>query len=125
MRDNHNGLIELIGVSNANNIYSCIICLEINGEHLKLRFSIESIDYISLLKIMQFKPFENTGFAPYRYFFHLSYRKRENNMATTSIWVEQQRVHKTFEFNITQKLITNLLWFNSLTDSESIKELIV
>lgn len=125
MRDNHDGLIELLEVSNSNNIYSCIIGIFIGNEYLKLRFGIEPIDYINLLKITQFRPFENTGVASYRYFFSFSYQKNNNNIALTSIWVEQLKVHKHFDFEITQKLIANLLWFDSLTDKELIKEMVI
>lgn len=125
MRDNHDGLIELVEVFNSDNIFSCTISLDINKENLRLCFSIVPKDYVNLLNILQFRPFENTGVAPYRYFFLLSYQKKENNIAIISMRVEQLRGYKNFKFEVTQKLIANLLWFDSLTDKELAKDMIL
>ena len=73
MRDSHNDMIELLGAENAANIFSSIIKHEIGGELLKLRFGIISSDFSRLKRILEFRPYENTGVAPYRYFFALSY----------------------------------------------------
>lgn len=125
MRDNHDGLIELLEVSNDDNIYSCVISLTVGYEKLKLRFGINTTDYVNLLRISQFRPFENTAFTPYRYFFTGSYRKKENNMAALSIRVEQHRMHKNYEFDVTQTFVSNILWFYSVEDIELVKDLVV
>ena len=74
MRDSHNDMIELLGAENTKGILSSIIKYEIGGELLKLRFGIISSDYGRLKRILEFRPYENTGVAAYRYFFALSYR---------------------------------------------------
>ena len=126
MRDNHENMIELLDVSKADNIYSSLIRHTINGEKLNLRFGIEKSDYARLKRILEFRPFENTGFAPYRYFFALSYRPDSENdrIAIISVRVEQLDRNKQFEFELSKKYISNILWFNEMTDKKEIEQLI-
>lgn len=97
------------------------------NEELTLRFGIELIDYGHLKRILEFRPFEDTGIAPYRYFFALSYRKdpKNNDLSYIDIRVEQQDQHKQYEFNVSRKYLANILWFNSLKDKSKIEEMIV
>lgn len=126
MRDSNDNMIELLDVSKADNIYSSVIRYSINGQDLKLRFGIENSDFSLLKRILDFRPFENTGVAPYRYFFALSYRNNpENeNSAFISVRVEQLDLHKQFEFELGKKYISNLLWFDGLTETKEIEKLI-
>lgn len=127
MRDTNENMIELVEVSKENNVYSSVIRHEINGEKLLLRFGIETSDYGRLKRILEFRPFENTGVAPYKYFFAFSYcNDSENeNLAKIDVRVEQLDSHKQFEFSISKKYISNLLWFNTLTDKSEVEKLIV
>ena len=126
MRDTNTNMIELLNVSNTDNIYSSLIRHKISDEVLNIRFSIDPIDFGHLMKILAFRPFENTGVSPYRYFFALSYRDdpNNNNLTFTGIRVEQLGKHKQFEFTISKKYIANILWFNSLTDKKTIEKMI-
>jgi len=83
-------------------------------------------DYGRLKQILEFRPFENTGVAPYRYFFATSYRNDSDNedLAFISVRVEQLARHKQFEFNLSKKYISNLLWFSQLKDSKEVENLI-
>jgi hypothetical protein len=111
---------------NTNGIYSSLIKHKINGEDLKIRFSIDSIDYGHLRKILEFRPFENSGVARYKYFFAMSYRKDLENidLAHIDVRVEQADRHKQFEFKVTKKYVSNILWFYSLTDIKKIEDMI-
>ncbi|MGK0448876.1 MAG: hypothetical protein ACJA2M_002677 [Polaribacter sp.] len=126
MRDSHNDMIELLGAENAANIFSSIIKHEIGGELLKLRFGIISSDFSRLKRILEFRPYENTGVAPYRYFFALSYRNDPENedLAFIAVRVEQLDRHKQYEFLISKKYISNLRWFDQLTDKNDVEKLI-
>ena len=126
MRDSNENMIELLDASKADKIYSSVIRHSINGQDLKLRFGIESSDFSRLKRILDFRPFENTGVAPYRYFFALSYRNNPDreNSAFISVRVEQLDRHKQFEFELGKKYISNLLWFDGLTETKEIEELI-
>lgn len=126
MRDSHDDMIELLGAENTNDIYSSIIQHKINGEILKLRFSIITSDFSRLKKILEFRPLEHTGVAPYRYFFALSFRNDTDNenLAFISVRVEQLDRHKQYEFLLSKKYISNILWFNQLTDKKDVEKLI-
>jgi len=126
MRDTNKNMIELLNVSKTDNIYSSLIRQNISGEELNLRFGIDLNDFGHLKRILEFRPYENTGFAPYRYFFALSYRNDpdNNDIAFTDIRVEQLDRHKQYEFKISNKYIANILWFNTLTDKKQIEQMI-
>ena len=126
MRDNNENMIELLDVSKAENIYSSLIRNTINGENLNLRFGIEKSDYARLKRILEFRPFENTGVAPYRYFFALSYGPDSENekIAIISVRVEQLERNKQYEFELSKKYISNILWFNEINDKKEIEQLI-
>lgn len=126
MRDTNDNMIELLNVSNTDNIYSSLIRHKILGEELNLRFGIDPIDFGHLKRILEFRPFENAGVSPYRYFFALAYRNDPDNNDLTfiDIRVEQLDTHKQFEFKVSKKYIANILWFNSLTDKKPIEQMI-
>lgn len=126
MRDTNENMIELLDVSRENDIYSSLIKHQINGEFYNLRFGILTSDFVRLKRIIEFRPFENTGVAPYRYFFALNYSNHplDKSLAVISVRVEQHDRHKQFDFDISKEFISNLLWFNSLKDKKDIENLI-
>ena len=126
MRDTNENMIELIEVSRDNGIYSSLIKHQISGEDLKIRFSLDPLDYGNLRNILDFRPFENMGVAKYHYYFALSYRKDSENidLAYMNVRVEQDDRHKQYEFKVSLKYVSNILWFNSLTDKKDIEGMI-
>lgn len=126
MRDTNENMIELLDISNDNGIYSSLIKHKIGGEDLKIRFSIDPVDYGYLRNILDFRPYENTGVSKYHYYFTLSYRKDSEkiDLVHMSIRVEQAYRHKQYEFKVSKKYVSNILWFNSLTDKKDIEAMI-
>lgn len=126
MRDTNENMIELLEVSRDKGIYSSLIKHKISEEELKIRFSIDPVDYGHLRNILDFRPYENTGVAKYRYFFSLSYRKDSENtdLAYMYVRVEQSDRHKQYEFKVSKKYVSNILWFKSLTDKRDIEAMI-
>jgi len=110
MRDSNENMIELLNASNIDSVYSSIIRHKIVDELLNLRFGIDQNDFEHLKRILEFRPFENTDVAPYRYFFVLAYRNDpdDNDLAYTDIRVEQLDRHKQFEFKISKKYIAKI-----------------
>ncbi|TDN98877.1 hypothetical protein DET65_3868 [Sunxiuqinia elliptica] len=117
-------MIELLDVSYKDNIYSSLISHEIEGQKINLRFGIEPSDYGRLKRILEFRPFENTGVAPYSYFFAFSFRKKDNDLAEINVRVEQLDRYKQYEFTLSKKYISNLLWFDSGLKIKDVKALI-
>lgn len=126
MRDTNENMIELLDVSRENEIYSSLIMHQINGEFYRLRFGILTSDYGRLKRILEFRPFENTGVSSYRYFFAHSLRKDSSNegIVYTDIRVEQLDKHKQFEFQLSKKYMSNILWFSEIKDKKEIEHLI-
>ena len=120
-------MIEILDASQQNNNYSSTIQFIINDELIKLCFGILPIDFGHIKRIIEYRPFENTGVAPYKYFFVSSYRKDSTDLdiAFMNIRVEQLNRHKQFEFKISKKYISNLLWFKQLKNKSEILHLIV
>ncbi|MDQ1088429.1 hypothetical protein QE390_002975 [Siphonobacter sp. SORGH_AS 1065] len=77
MRDTNENMIELIDVSKFDNVYASIIRHKIANKELKLRFGIDSIDYGYLKRILEFRPFDNTGVAPISIFLCFVIQKRQ------------------------------------------------
>lgn len=126
MRDNHKNMIELLGASKENNVFSCLIRHQIQGKLLQLRFGIPTKDYSRLKKILQFRPYQDTGVAAYRYFFVWSYRDNpeDESLAFIAVHVEQLDRHKQYEFLLSKKVIANLLWFYKVTNPKEVAHLI-
>ena len=74
MRDNHQHMVELLDVSRIEGVHSALVRHEINGKAYKIRFGIQPSDYNKLKRILEFRPFENTGLGVYRCFFARSHR---------------------------------------------------
>ena len=126
MSFSRNRYIELLEVSRKNNVYSSLVSYTIGEEKLKLRFAIEKIDYGLLKRILEFRPLENTGVAPYRYYFTRSHRKDEQNEKLGFIEVKVKQMDRllNYDFKLSRRYISNIIWFYTLTSSEEIKEMI-
>ena len=127
MRDTHECMIEIVNATNENDLYFSTIKLKLNDEVLTLKFGITQRDYSLIKKVLEFRPFENTGVAPYRYFFTGLAGKVSDNpeLGNITVRVEQLRDHKQFEFNIGKKYAANLNWFQETKDISKFEKLIV
>lgn len=122
MRDNNEGMIELLDISKSDNIYSSLIRMNVSGEYVKVRFGIETSDYNRLRRILEFWPFENTGAGKYRYFFTGGAGKDPDNekLASIGVRVEQLDRHKQYEFCVSRWYASNIIWFYERTDKKEI-----
>lgn len=62
-------MIELLDATRENDVYAATVRLEIDRDFHQERFGMPVPDYSNLKRILEFRPFENTGVALYRYFF--------------------------------------------------------
>ncbi|WP_282019196.1 hypothetical protein [Salegentibacter mishustinae] len=118
-------MIELLEVSKENNIYSSTVMCEIEEKETKLNFGINTSDFSRLKRILEFQPFQKSGFGKYRYFFALSYRNNSENdeLCFMNVRVEQLKTHKEFEFELSKKYVSNILWLNEIKSLEDIAHL--
>jgi hypothetical protein len=126
MRDNHQHMVELLDVSRIEGVHSPLVRHEINGKAYKIRFGIQPLDYNKLKRILEFRPFENTGAGVYRYFFVRSYRPHgvSEELIHIGVRVEQLSRNKQYEFEVSKAFVANILWFQQLKSTEEIQDLI-
>ena len=120
-------MIEILEATKENELYFSTIKLVLNGETIKLKFGVDPIAFLTVKKVLVFRPFSDTGVAPYKYFYARSYRKDLNNpdLAFVGFRVEQLTHHKQFEFQIGKKFLANLRWFEETKDKSLFEKLIV
>ena len=116
-------MIELLDVNKENNIYSSTVSHKIEGKEIKLNFGIEKSDFSRLKRILEFQPFQNGGLGKYRYFFATKYGSHpdQKTLSFINVRVEQLKINKEFEFELSKKYISNLLWLNEI---QSLQEVI-
>jgi len=124
MRDSNEGMIEIVGSQKNDSSYFSIIRLVWNSKDYTLKFGIVEEDYLNIKNIISFRPFENTGFSAYSYFFSGSYQKDHPTKgdSTMSVKVEQQNKSKQYYFKISTGYIANLIWFKQVDDQAILEQ---
>ena len=122
LRDTNENMIELLDVNKKDNIYSSTVLHKIEGKDIKINFGIEKSDFSRLKRILEFQPFQSGGFGKYRYFFALNYRinSEQKELYFTNVRVEQLKLNKEYEFELSKKFISNLLWLDQIEFEENI-----
>ncbi len=125
MRDTNENMIEIVGVSDDKYIFSSTVRFILENEQLTVTFGIDEVDIKYIKKIIEFRPFEHTGVARYKYFFALGGGKLENDLAKIDVRVEQLNNHKQFDFTVTRKYLSNLWWFYEVKDKDLLSSYVV
>jgi len=125
MRDNNDGLPEIIKAVKRDDY--CFLHLSVTIDCITKSFEIgiskESFRYI--IKILSYHPFDTLPGLKYKYYFVPSILKNADNLTCiTQFRVVQGKNAKNFEFELTNDLFANLLWFFLLKDFEATKYLI-
>ena len=118
-------MIELIDVSKEKNIFSSTVLHKIESQKIKINFGIEKSDFSKLKRILEYQPFQSGGFGKYRYFFATKYRNHPNQkeLSFINVRVEQLKTNKEYEFELSKKYISNLLWLNEISDIKEVNHL--
>ena len=115
MRDNHQGMPEIIDAFKKNNYYFGVIGIKINGIYKTFQFGISHKGYLALKRILQLRPFDTMPGLKYRYFYAKSYGKAmDGRDCEMSIRVELGKKGKEVEVLVPKELISNLIWFSEL-----------
>jgi hypothetical protein len=116
MRDNHDGYPELLDAYEREGSYFGAVRVIVAGEVAAFEFALDQRGYLSLKRVLQWRPFEPRG--QYRYFFRGNFSKREaaSDAVTFSVRIEEVANGKGFDFDGPASLVSNLLWFQSLKD---------
>ena len=117
MRDNHEGMPEIIGASEKDGQYFGIISIEKNRHHKNLRFGVSQAGYKALKRVLQLRPFDRMPGLKHRYFYAGSISKtKRSEIYKISIRVEQGKDSKNMDVEAPKDLVANLKWFYELRD---------
>jgi len=124
MRDNSEGMTEIIKTYRENGNHSVVVGKIINGINKLFAFWISEKAYVLINKVLSFYPFDKLLKDDYRFFFTIGIRKdSEKNTQFTNFRIEQGKNGKQFEFEIELQLLKNLIWFSKLEDFDQAKHL--
>jgi hypothetical protein len=125
MRDNSEGLPEILDPVERDGHYFGVAQVVLNAEPLAFEFGVDAEGFKALRKILQLRPFENNDAGAYRYFFVPSVRRLgpESDQAEFSIRVEQGREGRQFPVSGPRSLVANLMWFTELKSAEAANHL--
>jgi hypothetical protein len=117
MRDNRQGLPELLAAYERDGRYFAEVAVTINGDSRSFEIGLTPPSYTSFKKMISFRPFDNSPGLTYRYFFVPSVGGTIGaSVRTTQIRVEQGKNGKQFDIEAPKELIANLIWFFELKD---------
>jgi hypothetical protein len=125
MRDNNEGMVELLGTTQPEpNVYGCQAQIILNEKPIRVQFGITQYEFVLLKKIATTRPFNSMKLSDYRYFFAGAYKKNDSNgKAAISVRIEQGVQHKQFWFEATERLLSNLLWLQEIKSIDEVKPL--
>ena len=115
MRDNHQGMPEIIDAFEKEGQYFGIVGIEVAGVSKQFQFVVSLNGYRALRKILQLRPFDSMPGVGQRYFFVGSYGKIPGSADfKTDVRVEQNRGGNHLEVSVPKDLLTNLVWFQQI-----------
>lgn len=129
MRDNHDGMPEIIDAFKENEQHFGVFAIEINGVRKKFCFGVTRQGYLTLKKVLQLRPFEMMPELKHQYFFAGStYRIVDRETleladCEIAIRVEQGKNCGTVSLEAPKELMQNLNWAKQLKDFSEISHL--
>ena len=124
MRDNSNQLPEILQAYEYEGNFFCGIALHSDDAIHRFKFGVSKIAYDCLKKILSMRPFDQMPGINYQYFFVPAVTKREKDMVSFRVRIEQGGNGREFEFDSPRELAANLLWFFNLKDLSEASHLI-
>ena len=122
MRDNHEGMPEIVHAFKDNEQYFGVFAIEINGTKRKFRFGASYKGYLTLKKILQLRPFEIMPGLKHQYFFAggsfrlVNIETRQLGDCQITIRVEQGKQGKEITMSSQKELMQHLNWAKQLKD---------
>jgi hypothetical protein len=113
MRDNHEGLPEIIDAYERDGHFFCSIALTIGRETKVFEFGVIQESYKAVKRILSLRPFEQFPGTKYRYFYAQGWDFR----------IEQGTRGKQFRVEAPEPLIANLTWFIRVKDFSELAHL--
>lgn len=122
MRDNHEGMHEILDAFQDGERFFGVIAVNIGGTHKKFRFGVSRNGYLTLKNILQLRPFDQMPGLKHRFFLAgVAYQITDYNVPNysnfeISVRVEQGKSGRIVSVESPKDLGQNLLWFEKLKD---------
>lgn len=116
MRDNHEGLVEILEVSHEGERYFGLVRLARRSEQRRYRFGLSHGGYLALTRVLQLRPFDKLPGAQYHCYFVPSVQRLDGDRVMMTVRVEQGRDGKQMTSEATRDVVANLMWFHELDD---------
>lgn len=125
MRDNHEGLPEIIDAYDREGTFFGVAQVKLSDEFYAFEFGIDDAGYHALRQIIQLHPFDHLPGLQHRYFFVPSVRRigKSHDLMEFAVRVEQGSNGKQFQVKGPESLISNLMWFFKLRRPEDAAQL--
>ena len=116
MRDNHEGLPEIVDAVERDGHYFGVAQVSFGGARHAFEFGVDAEGFRTLRKVLQFRPLGSTEPGSCRYFFAPSVGlvAPESELASFDVRVEQGREGRQFAFTGPRSLVAILVWFLEL-----------
>lgn len=118
MRDNHEGMPELIKAFEMDGHYFVLIEIDWKPQKKRYQFGVSRKSYLILQRILQTRTFDMMPGLKYRYFYAGSSHPLDFSTASMFVRIELGRDSTEREFEIPKELHANLLWSSQLSDPE-------
>jgi hypothetical protein len=111
MRDNHQGMPELIRAFEHDGHYFAVVEVGIEEAFKKFQFGVSRDGYLAFKRALELRPFDLMPGLQYRYFYSGSWASTKHTMR---VHIELSKDSTTAEIEIPKDLHANLLWFARL-----------
>jgi hypothetical protein len=131
MRDNHEGMPEIIDAFKEDEKHFGVIAIEINNVTKKFSFGVSKQAYLTLKKVLQLRPFDMMPGLKHHYFFAggsfrlINIETLEVGGCEITIRVEQGKNGKEISVAAPKGLMQNLNWAKQIKDFNETSHLTV
>ncbi len=125
MRDNHEGMPEIVDAREEGGHYFGFVQLERGSERKRFRIGISRDGYLALKRALQLRPFDQTIGVQYRCFFVPAVQRLDGDRVMMTVRVECGRDGKQLEVESPRDVVANLMWFYELDDWSKAQHLAV
>jgi len=118
LRDNHEGMPEIVGTYERDGLYFGVIRLQTPAENAAFEFGIEKRGYLALRRILECRPFGSLPGLKHSFYFTGDYgrKKLDEEPVTIGVRAEEGINGEKLFFDCPTSLASNLRWFFQMKD---------
>jgi|SRR6476620_11776047 len=117
MRDNHEGMPEIIDAYEKEGLYFGVVEITLGKSGKQFQFGVSLDGYRALRRILQLRQFNAMPGLRHRHCFALSYGEiSDSSDYKVGIRIEQGKDGRKSEARLPKDLLANLVWFSQIKD---------